>query len=224
MQCWRRTAWWSMRCGRRWWRTLCRCNSGCRRPACPAPGARRSNAIAGGAPVVDALVITSVWAVHLLRTLSQVNITPVLFNAHWSLEEEGSAPVSKMNAAPAPSRGGHACCGCPRHHLRLSHAFFQGTQPGNMSLLLQDGQFSHSHTDLHHTGWNHTAVLRAGCRSSVPSVAPCYCSTALLACVACDVRHMRQHAEAAHECAGEELQNPCGAGDRRCGRLCCHSF
>ena len=74
-------------------------------PGVPAPGARRSNAIAGGAPVVDALVITSVWAVHLLRTLSQVNITPVLFNAHWSLEEEGSAPVSKMNAAPAPSRG-----------------------------------------------------------------------------------------------------------------------
>ena len=73
-------------------------------PGVPAPGARRSTAIAGGAPVVDALVITSVWAVHLLRTLSQVHTTPVLFDAHWNLVEEGSAPVSKMTAAPAPPR------------------------------------------------------------------------------------------------------------------------
>lgn len=38
----------------------------------PAPTARRSAAIANGTAVVDALVVTSVWAVHLLRTLSQV--------------------------------------------------------------------------------------------------------------------------------------------------------
>lgn len=41
-------------------------------PGVPAPAPRRSAAIAGGAPVVDTLVITSVWAVHLLRSLSQV--------------------------------------------------------------------------------------------------------------------------------------------------------
>ncbi len=38
----------------------------------PAPVARRSAAIANNTAVVDALVVTSVWAVHLLRTLSQV--------------------------------------------------------------------------------------------------------------------------------------------------------
>ena len=41
-------------------------------PGVPAPVPRRSSAIAGGTPVVDTLVITSVWAVHLLRSLSQV--------------------------------------------------------------------------------------------------------------------------------------------------------
>ena len=41
-------------------------------PGVPPPVARRSPAIAHNAPVVDTLVITSVWAVHLLRTLSQV--------------------------------------------------------------------------------------------------------------------------------------------------------
>jgi len=43
-------------------------------PGVPAPTPRKSNAIAHGAPVVDTLVITSVWAVHLLRTLSQVAV------------------------------------------------------------------------------------------------------------------------------------------------------
>lgn len=42
-------------------------------PGIPAPVARRSAAIANGTDVVDALVVTSVWAVHLLRTLSQVS-------------------------------------------------------------------------------------------------------------------------------------------------------
>ncbi len=51
-------------------------------PGVPTPTARRSNAIAGGAPVVDALVITSVWAVHLLRTLSQVRIISELLTVH----------------------------------------------------------------------------------------------------------------------------------------------
>ena len=41
-------------------------------PGVPAPAARRSSAVVGGAPVVDALVVTSVWAVHLLRTLCLV--------------------------------------------------------------------------------------------------------------------------------------------------------
>ena len=40
----------------------------------PAPTARKSAAIANGADVVDALVVTSVWAVHLLRTLSGVKL------------------------------------------------------------------------------------------------------------------------------------------------------
>ncbi|GMH36559.1 hypothetical protein BSKO_04427 [Bryopsis sp. KO-2023] len=38
-------------------------------PGIPAPMARSSSAIAGGTPVVDALVVTSVWAVHILRSL-----------------------------------------------------------------------------------------------------------------------------------------------------------
>ena len=41
-------------------------------PGVPPPVSRRSPAIAHNTPVVDTLVITSVWAVHLLRTLSQV--------------------------------------------------------------------------------------------------------------------------------------------------------
>ncbi|KAK9822214.1 hypothetical protein WJX81_006927 [Elliptochloris bilobata] len=40
-------------------------------PGAPAPAARASAAVAAGAPVVDALALTSVWAVHLLRTLCQ---------------------------------------------------------------------------------------------------------------------------------------------------------
>ena len=38
----------------------------------PAPVARSSPTVAGGAPVVDVLAVTSVWAVHILRSLSQV--------------------------------------------------------------------------------------------------------------------------------------------------------
>eukprot|EP00803_Ostreobium_quekettii_P001217 evm.model.scf_1457.3 EVM.evm.TU.scf_1457.3 scf_1457:18929-26380(+) len=40
-------------------------------PGHPAPVARSSSAIAGGTPVVDALVVTSVWAVQILRSLCQ---------------------------------------------------------------------------------------------------------------------------------------------------------
>eukprot|EP00891_Asterochloris_glomerata_P001718 jgi/Astpho2/1718/Aster-04143 len=40
-------------------------------PGEPAPAARSSAAVAGGSPVVDAVAVTSVWAVHLLRTLCQ---------------------------------------------------------------------------------------------------------------------------------------------------------
>jgi len=40
-------------------------------PGAPAPAARASAAVAAGAPVVDALALTSIWAVHLLRTLCQ---------------------------------------------------------------------------------------------------------------------------------------------------------
>ncbi len=38
----------------------------------PAPVSRSSPTVAGGAPVVDVLAVTSVWAVHILRSLSQV--------------------------------------------------------------------------------------------------------------------------------------------------------
>jgi hypothetical protein len=41
-------------------------------PGVAAPLARRSDSIAGGSSVVDALVVTSVWAVHILRSLCQV--------------------------------------------------------------------------------------------------------------------------------------------------------
>lgn len=41
-------------------------------PGISQPVARTSAAIAGGVPVVDALVLTSVWAVQVLRSLSQV--------------------------------------------------------------------------------------------------------------------------------------------------------
>lgn len=40
-------------------------------PGAPAPAARASAAVAAGAPVMDALALTSVWAVHMLRTLCQ---------------------------------------------------------------------------------------------------------------------------------------------------------
>ncbi len=43
-------------------------------PGVSAPPARKSVTVAGGADVVDALVVTSVWAVHLLRTLCQVRL------------------------------------------------------------------------------------------------------------------------------------------------------
>ena len=43
-------------------------------PGEPAPAARSSAAVAGGSPVVDAVAVTSVWAVHLLRTLCQVGL------------------------------------------------------------------------------------------------------------------------------------------------------
>ena len=39
----------------------------------PAPVARSSPTVAGGAPVVDVLAVTSVWAVHILRSLSQAS-------------------------------------------------------------------------------------------------------------------------------------------------------
>jgi hypothetical protein len=39
----------------------------------PAPVARSSPTVAGGAPVIDVLAVTSVWAVHILRSLSQVS-------------------------------------------------------------------------------------------------------------------------------------------------------
>lgn len=42
-------------------------------PGIAQPVARQSAAIAGGVPVVDALVLTSVWAVQVLRTLSLVS-------------------------------------------------------------------------------------------------------------------------------------------------------
>lgn len=45
-------------------------------PGVPAPTPRSSAAIAGGTPVVDALVVTSVWAVHILRSLCQVGKIP----------------------------------------------------------------------------------------------------------------------------------------------------
>ncbi len=45
-------------------------------PGAPAPAARASAAVAAGAPVVDALALTSVWAVHLLRTLCQARSRP----------------------------------------------------------------------------------------------------------------------------------------------------
>ena len=43
-------------------------------PGEPAPAARSSAAVAAGSPVVDAVAVTSVWAVHLLRTLCQVGL------------------------------------------------------------------------------------------------------------------------------------------------------
>lgn len=122
--------------------------------------------IAEAMPVVDALAIISVWAMHFFRALSQV-----------------------------------VC------------RFF-----------VQNGQTPHSHTDLHHNWMEPHSSALCRLQKQFPVSSPCCCSAALLACVACDVRHMRQPAEAAHKCAGEGLQNPCGAGDRRCGRLCCHSF
>ncbi len=64
-------------------------------PGVPAPVPRRSSAIAGGTPVVDTLVITSVWAVHLLRSLSQVRR-----NSLWSPSpaQQGftTAPTSRQ--------------------------------------------------------------------------------------------------------------------------------
>lgn len=47
-------------------------------PGVPPPVARSSQAVAGGVPVVDALVLTSVWAVQALKQLSQSNQYPAL--------------------------------------------------------------------------------------------------------------------------------------------------
>ena len=41
------------------------------------PAAKATPAIANGAPTVDTLVVTSVWAVHILRTLCQVARIPL---------------------------------------------------------------------------------------------------------------------------------------------------
>ena len=41
-------------------------------PNAPPPTARSSVSLAGGAPCVSTLLVTSVWAVHLLRLLALV--------------------------------------------------------------------------------------------------------------------------------------------------------
>ena len=58
-------------------------------PGEPAPAARSSAAVAAGSPVVDAVAVTSVWAVHLLRTLCQVGLCRV-----WLLASCRAAPLA----------------------------------------------------------------------------------------------------------------------------------
>ncbi|CAL8464121.1 g3656 [Coccomyxa elongata] len=65
----------------------------------PAPTARKSAAIANGADVVDALVVTSVWAVHLLRTLS--GYTSFRGLVALGLGGIGSARVAGFNSTDA---------------------------------------------------------------------------------------------------------------------------
>lgn len=82
--CWKINYSCNMRSGRRWPSILYVYSSGSLLPPFhqPQQGVRRSNAlvsvafrssatVAGGTPVVDALVVTSVWAVHVLRGLCQ---------------------------------------------------------------------------------------------------------------------------------------------------------
>ncbi|CAK0786305.1 hypothetical protein CVIRNUC_009518 [Coccomyxa viridis] len=77
-------------------------------PGVPAPVPRRSSAIAGGTPVVDTLVITSVWAVHLLRSLSQEKLNRTLValgigavggSAVTAFEQKDAARYSALTAA-----------------------------------------------------------------------------------------------------------------------------
>lgn len=49
-----------------------------------SPTARVSAAIAGGVPVVDAVVLTSVWAVSVLRSLSLVSVCGGVWAWAWA--------------------------------------------------------------------------------------------------------------------------------------------
>jgi hypothetical protein len=53
-------------------------------PGLSTPVARTSPVIAGGVPVVDAMVLTSVWAVQVLRSLSQVGGCRVGWEKGWN--------------------------------------------------------------------------------------------------------------------------------------------
>ncbi len=53
-------------------------------PGLPVPVAQTSPDIAGGTPVVDALSVTSIWAVQILRMLSSVRQASS-FDMSWCL-------------------------------------------------------------------------------------------------------------------------------------------
>jgi hypothetical protein len=70
-------------------------------PGVPPPLPRASQDVLGGCPAVDALLLTSVWAVAALRQLAQVrevagpvNTTvPVVFTAHSLLHLRSNKPM-----------------------------------------------------------------------------------------------------------------------------------
>ncbi|CAD7704105.1 unnamed protein product [Ostreobium quekettii] len=116
-------------------------------PGVPAPAARSSSAIAGGTPVVDTQVVTSVWAVQVLRCLCQdsafrglvsMGIAGVGGSAVTNFKAGDTARFNTLVTGMQPESGGSGIlCSAQDPSVQGSIASFNGSPapPGPLSAM-----------------------------------------------------------------------------------------